>query len=164
MRADCLFAITAAGALALVAACSATDQPVVQETVQDTVPDTAHVAAQGATPGIAGIMAAIEKAGFTCEVQERHPDRFVPVADCRSTQDKYRQLIASAWKDPAARHAMYQGRRPGGGGQRGLNAKVTWSASGGLSLLAGGDTEKDVAALEQFADTLGFEPHAVPCQ
>src|SRR3546814_8593482 len=52
MRADCLFAITAAGALALVAACSATDQPVVQETVQDTVPDTAHVAAQGATPGI----------------------------------------------------------------------------------------------------------------
>src|SRR3546814_11839054 len=110
MRADCLFAITAAGALALVAACSATDQPVVQETVQDTVPDTAHVAAQGATPGIAGLMAAIEKAGFTCEVQERHPDRFVQVAGCRSNQDKYRKRNASHRKDPAARHPMHHGR------------------------------------------------------
>src|SRR3546814_12517424 len=120
MRADCLFAITAAGALALVAACSATDQPVVQETVQDTVPDTAHVAAQGATPGIAGIMAAIEKAGFTCEVQERHPERFVQVADCRSNPDKYRKLIASEWKDPAARDEMYQGRVPGEAGTTGF--------------------------------------------
>src|SRR3546814_3172130 len=87
MRADCLFAITAAGALALVAACSATDQPVVQETVQDTAPDTAHVAAQGATPGIAGIMAAIEEAGFACEVQERHPDRFVQVRSEEHTSE-----------------------------------------------------------------------------
>src|SRR3546814_20975967 len=113
MRADCLFAITAAGALALVAACSATDQPVVQETVQDTAPDTAHVAAQGATTGIAGIMAAIAEAGFTCEVQERHPDRFVQVADCRSNQDKYHTLIATAWKAPAARAPRYPARHPG---------------------------------------------------
>src|SRR3546814_19885628 len=116
MRADCLFAITAAGALALVAACSATDQPVVQETVQDTAPDTAHVAAQGATTGLAGIMAAIEEAGFTCEVQERHPDRFVQVADCRSNQDQHRQLIARECKDPAARAAMSKGTHPGTGG------------------------------------------------
>src|SRR3546814_11555471 len=120
MRADCLFAITAAGALALVAACSATDQPVVQETVQDTVPDTAHVAAQGATPGIAGIMAAIEKAGFTCEVPERHPDRFVQAADCRTNQDQSRKLIAREWKDPAAPHALDQGRMPGLCGNLGL--------------------------------------------
>src|SRR3546814_15850445 len=110
MRADCLFAITAAGALALVAACSATDQPVVQETVQDTVPDTAHVAAQGATPGLAGIMAAIEKAGFTCEVLERHPDRFGEVADCRSNQVTYRTLIASEWKNQTGR-ATYREER-----------------------------------------------------
>src|SRR3546814_19381316 len=116
MRADCLFAITAAGALALVAACSATDQPVVQETVQDTAPDTAHVAAQGATPGIAGIMAAIEEAGFACEVQERPPDRFVQVADCRSNQDKYRKLLSREWPDPGARHAQSQGRMTGMGG------------------------------------------------
>src|SRR3546814_968620 len=68
-------------------------------------------------------MAAIEKAGFTCEVQERHPDRFVQVADCRSNQDKYRKLIASEWKDPAARDAMYQGRMPGMCGTLGLRTR-----------------------------------------
>src|SRR3546814_1537885 len=121
----------------------------VQETVQDTVPDAGQVAAQGATPGIAGIMAAIEKAGFTWEVQERHPDRFVQVADCRSNQDKYRKLIASEWKDPAARDAMYQGRMPGMCGTLGLKDQVRWAASGDWALLAGGDTEKGVAVLDR---------------
>src|SRR3546814_11702153 len=111
-------------------------------TVQDTVPDTAHVAAQGATPGIAGIMAAIAKAGFTCEVQERHPDRFVQVADCRSNQDKYRKLIASEWTDPAARDSMYQGRTPGLSGTLGLKDQGRWAASGDWGLSAGCDTEQ----------------------
>src|SRR3546814_3235152 len=101
--------------------------------------DLAHVAAQGATPGIAGIMAAIEEAGFACEVQERHPDRFVQVADCRSNQDKYRKLIASEWKDPVARDAMYQGRMPGMCGTLGLKDQVRWAASGNWALVAGGD-------------------------
>src|SRR3546814_1287738 len=68
------------------------------------------------------------------------------------------------WKDPAARDAMYQGRMPGMCGTLGLKDQVRWAASGNWALVAGGDTEKDVAALEQVADALGFEPHAVPCQ
>lgn len=164
MRATCLSAITAAGALALVAACGATDQSDGQGTAQGTAPDVAQSTAQGATPDIAGITAVIEEAGFTCEVKERHPDRFVQVADCRSNQDKYQKLIASEWKDPAARDEMYQDRMPGMCGTLGLNDQVHWSTSGNWALVAGAGTEKDVDALNQATDALGFEPHAVPCQ
>src|SRR3546814_5337439 len=105
-------------------------------------------------------MAAIEEAGFACEVQERHPDRFVQVADCRSNQAKYRKLIASEWKDPVARDAMYQDRMPGVCGTLGLNDQVRWAASGNWALVAGGDTEQDVAELELVADALGrWEEH-----
>src|SRR3546814_11454635 len=83
MRADCIFAITAAWALALVAVCSATDQPVVQETVQETAPDTAYVAAQGATPGRAGVMVQIQEAEFDRELAERPWERTGPEVYCR---------------------------------------------------------------------------------
>jgi len=160
MRAACLSAITAAVALALVAACGATDQP----DGQGAAFGVAQTTAQGATPDIAAITAAIEKAGFTCEVKERHPDKFVQVADCRSSQDKYRKLIASEWQDAAARDAMYQDRMPGMCGTLGLEDQVRWSTSDNWALVAGGGTEKDVVALAQATDALGFEPHAVPCQ
>ncbi|MGY1424466.1 hypothetical protein [Lysobacter sp. A289] len=160
MRATCLSAITAAVALALVAACGATDQL----DGQSATPDIAQSTAQGAAPDIARITAIIEKAGFTCEVQERHPDKFVQVADCRSNQDKYQKLIASEWKDSAARDEMYQNKIPGMCGTLGLKDQVRWSTSGNWALVAGAGTEKDVDALSQATDALGFEPHAVPCQ
>lgn len=144
MKATCLSAITAAAALVLVAVCGATEQT------------------DG--PDIAGITAVIEEVGFTCEVQKRHPDRFAQVADCRSNQDKYQKLIASEWKDPAARDEMYRNRMPGMCGTLGLKDQVRWASSGNWVLVAGGGTEKDVEALNQAADALGFEPHAVPCQ
>lgn len=152
MRATPLSAIAAAMTLALVAACGATGQTDGPDTAQDTAPD------------IARITAVIEEAGFTCEMQERHPDRFARVADCRSNQDKYQKLIASEWKDPAARDAMYQDRMPGMCGTLGLKDQVRWATSGNWVLVAGGGTENDVEALDQAADALGFEPHAVPCQ
>lgn len=164
MRATCLSAITAAVALALVAACGATDQLDGQGTAQGTAPDIAQSTAQGATPDIARITAIIEKAGFTCEVRERHPDKFVQVADCRSNQDKYQKLIASEWKDPTARDEMYQNKIPGMCGTLGLKDQVRWSTSGNWALVAGAGTEKDVDALNQATDALGFEPHALPCQ
>lgn len=160
MKATCLSAITAAAALALVAACGATEQP----GGQDTAPDVAQSTPQATTPDIARITAVIEEAGFTCEMQERHPDRFARVADCRSNQDKYQKLIASEWKDPAARDEMYRNRMPGMCGTLGLKDQVRWATSGNWVLVAGGGTEKDVEALDQAADALGFEPHAVPCQ
>src|SRR3546814_3245015 len=58
-----------------------------------------------------------------------------------SNQDKYRKLIASEWKDPVARDAMYQGRMPGMCGTLGLKDQVRWAASGNWALVAGGDTE-----------------------
>lgn len=164
MRATPLSAIAAAMTLALVAACGATGQTDGPDTAQDTAPDIAQSTPQAATPDIARITAVIEEAGFTCEMQERHPDRFAQVADCRSNQDKYQKLIASEWKDPAARDAMYQDRMPGMCGTLGLKDQVRWATSGNWVLVAGGGTEKDVEALDQAADALGFEPHAVPCQ
>ncbi|HZW18828.1 hypothetical protein [Luteimonas lutimaris] len=148
--------MTAAVTLALVTACGATDPLDGQGTVQS--------AAHGATPDIARITAVIEEAGFTCEVKERHPDRFVEVVDCRSNQDKSRKLIASEWKDPEARDEMYQDDIPGMCGTLGFKDQVRWATSGNWALVAGGGTEKDVAALAQAADALGFESHAVPCQ
>jgi hypothetical protein len=164
MRASCLFAITAAAALALAAACGATDQSSGQGMTQGAAADVAQSMATGATPDIAGITAVIEQAGFTCEVKERHPDKFVQVIDCRSNQDKYRKLIASEWKDPAARDDMYQDRMPGMCGTLGLKDQVRWSTSGNWALVAGGGTEQDVDALNQATDALGFESHAVPCR
>lgn len=152
MRVTCLSVITAAVALALVAACGATDQLDGRGTEQGTAPD------------IAQVTATIEKAGFTCEVKERHPDRFIQVADCRSNQDKYQKLIASEWKDPAARDEMYQDKIPGMCGALGMKDQVRWSTSGNWTLVAGAATEKDVDALNQATDALGFELHAVPCQ
>lgn len=164
MRVTCLSVITAAVALALVAACGATDQLDGRGTEQGTAPDVAKRTAQGAAPDIAQVTATIEKAGFTCEVKERHPDRFIQVADCRSNQDKYQKLIASEWKDPAARDEMYQDKIPGMCGALGMKDQVRWSTSGNWTLVAGAATEKDVDALNQATDALGFELHAVPCQ
>src|SRR5699024_3471672 len=59
MKATCLSAITAAAALALVAACGATEQP----GGQDTAPDVAQSTPQATTPDIARITAVIEEAG-----------------------------------------------------------------------------------------------------
>lgn len=152
MRTTCLSAIAAAVALTLVAACGATDRSDGQGT------------AQGTAPGIAQITATIEKAGFTCEVKERHPDRFAQVADCRSNQDKYLKLIASEWKDPAARDEMYGNDVPGMCGKLGLKDQVRWSTSGSWALVAGASKEKDVNALDAATAALGFEPHAVRCR
>src|SRR5690606_1347648 len=164
MRAPRPSAITAAMALALVAACGATEQPDGQSMAQDVAPAVAQSAEHGATPDIAGITAVIEKAGFICEVRERHPDKFIQVVDCGSSQDRYRKLIASEWKDPAARDEMYRDRVPGMCGTLGWKDRVRWSTSGNWALVAGGSAEKDVDALHQATDALGFELHAVPCQ
>lgn len=164
MRATSLSAITAAVTLALVTACGSTDPADRPGTAQETAPGIAQSTTQDATPDTAGITAAIEEAGFTCEVKERHPDRFVQVLDCQSSQDRYRKLIASEWKDPAARDAMYQDRMPGMCGTLGLEEQVRWSTSGNWALVAGGGTENDVAALAQATEALGFEPHSVPCR
>ena len=53
---------------------------------------------------------------------------------------------------------------PGMCGTLGLKDQVRWATSGNWVLVAGGGTENDVEALDQAADALGFEPHAVPCQ
>lgn len=163
MRIPCLPVITAAVVLTLVTACGGTDEPGGQgtpNTAQSTTPDVA----QSTAPEIAQIMATIEQAGFTCEVQERHPDKFVQVVDCRSNQDRYRKLIASEWKDPAARDEMYQDKLPGMCSMLGLKDQVRWSTSGNWALVAGAGKEKDVNALSQASAALGFEPHSVPCQ
>lgn len=164
MRATCLSAITAAVTLALVTGCGATDQPDGQGTAPGIAPDVVQDTVQVAAPDVAGITAAIEAAGFTCEVKERHPDKFVQVVDCRSSHDKYQKLIASEWEDATARDKMYQDRMPGMCGALGLKDQVRWSTAGNWALVAGGGTETDVAALSQATDALGFEPHAVPCQ
>lgn len=160
MRATCLSVITTAAVLTLVTACGATDAPNEQVATDGTAPEVAQVAA----PDIGQITATIEQAGFTCEVKERHPDRFVQVADCRSSQDKYQKLIASEWKDPTARDEMYQNKMPGMCGTLGLNDQVRWSTAGNWALVAGGGSEADVSALNQATDALGFEPHQVACQ
>ena len=49
-------------------------------------------------------------------------------------------------------------------GTLGLKDQVRWATSGNWALVAGGGTEKDVAALEQAAAALGFEPHETACQ
>lgn len=164
MRATHPSVITAAVALALVAACGATEEPHGQSMAQDAAPGIAQSTKYGATPDIARITAVIEQAGFICDVRERHPDKFVQVVDCGSSQDKYRKLIASEWKDPAARDEMYRNRMPGMCGTLGLKDQVRWSTSGNWALAAGGGAEKDVDALHQATDALGFELHAVPCQ
>ncbi len=113
---------------------------------------------------MAQITATIEASGFTCEVRERHPDKFVQVADCRSNQDKYQKLIASEWKDPTARDEMYQNKIPGMCGTLGMKDQVRWSTAGNWALVAGGSGGKDVKALDEATSALGFEPHATPCQ
>lgn len=156
MRASCLSAIPAAVVLALVAACGAPGET----GGQGMAPDTA----QDSTPDIDRITTVIEESGFTCEVKERHPDRFVQVLDCRSDQDKYRKLIASEWKDAKARDAMYENRMPGMCGSLGLKDQVRWSTSGNWALVAGGGTDKDATALDQASAALGFELHSVACR
>lgn len=156
MRAVALSAITAAVTMVLVTACGATDQLDGRGAAQST--------AQGPTPDIARIMAVIKEARFTCDVRERHPDKFVQVVDCRSSQDKYRKLIASEWKDPTARDEMYQNKMPEMCGTLGMKDQVRWATSGNWALVAGAGTDKDVDALNQATDALGFESHAVPCQ
>lgn len=164
MRATRPSVITAAVALVLVAACGATEQFDGQSMAQGTAPGVARGTEHGTTPGIARITAVIEKAGFICDVQERHPDKFVQVVDCGSSQDGYRKLIASEWKDTAARDEMYRNRMPGMCGTLGLKDQVRWSTSGNWALVAGGGAEMAVDALHQATDALGFELHAVPCQ
>ena len=168
MRETCLPAITAAVALALVAGCGATDQPDGQDMARGAASSVAQSAAPAiakiTAPDIAQVTATIEKAGFTCEVKERHPDRFIQVADCRSNQDKYQKLIASEWKDPAARDEMYREKIPGMCGTLGMKDQVRWSTSGNWALVAGGSNEEDVSALGQATAALGFEPHQVACQ
>src|SRR5690606_20135814 len=164
MRATCLSTITAAAALALVAACGANDEPDGQQAASAPVQAPAQAPASDAAPDIAHITATIEKAGFSCEVKERHPDRFAQVAECRSNQDKYLKLIASEWKDAEARDEMYENRMPGMCGTLGLKDQVRWSTSGNWALVAGGGDEKDVNALDQATSALGFEPHQVACQ
>lgn len=164
MRTTCLSTIAAAVALTLVTACGATDDLDGQGAAQSTAPEIAPITAQSTAPDIGQITATIEKAGFTCEVKERHPDKFDQVAECRSNQDKYQKLIASEWKDPAARDEMYQNRMPGMCGTLGLKDQVRWSTAGNWVLVAGGGNEEDVTALGQATAALGFEPHETACQ
>jgi len=164
MRATCLSTITAAVALGLVTACGAAGESDGQDSEPSPAQDIAPVATQGAAPDMAQITAAIEDAGFTCEVKERHPDKFSRVVNCQSSQDKYLKLIASEWKDPAARDAMYRDRLPGMCSSLGLKGQVRWSTAGNWTLVPGGGGEKDVSALDQVTEALGFEPHQVACQ
>jgi len=50
-------------------------------------------------PSMDGIMATIEKNGFSCKATKRLPKKAKEVGECRSTTDKYQKLIISKWHD-----------------------------------------------------------------
>lgn len=110
------------------------------------------------------LTATIEKAGFTCEEQERHPKSVSQVSQCRSNQNKYRILTVSQWNDPKARDEMYENKLPSLCDRLGMKGQIRWSTSGSWLLVAGASKEEDVKALDEASKALGFEPHAVPCQ
>lgn len=144
MKTTCLSAITAAVALTLVTACGAAGNP--------------------GGPDMEGITATIAEAGFTCEMQDRHPETMVQVSQCRSNEDKYLSLIVNEWKDPEVRDRKYRHDIPRICDKLGLKNEVRWSTSGNWLLVAGGSSEKDWNALDTATESLGFERHAVACQ
>lgn len=144
MRTSCLPAMIATLALPFVTACGAANE--------------------GGGQNMAQVTATIEKAGFTCEAQERHPKTVVQVSQCRSNQDKYLILTVSEWKDAKERDQMYEHKLPGMCDKLGIKDQIRWSTSGNWLLVAGASKEKDVKALDEATEALGFEPHTAACQ
>lgn len=147
--------------LLLVSGCASTDSGSQADSndAQDASGDQ-----QGAGGGTSAedIITTIEGMGFECEEQDRHLDIVSLAIECRG--DDYMFLTASQFFDPAERDDHFENSAiPIVCEEVSSMDEVAWSVRDDWLLVPGGGRDKDVAALDEASEKLGFDVSTQAC-